>query len=141
VDETGRSLGRIVAHVTQINAVVSEIAASAQEQARGLAEVNTAINQMDQVTQQNAAMVEQSTAASQSLARETEALVHLTKRFHVGQATDDADAATNVEPLRQAAMKPAPRSPKAKIIRYAGQGRGQSEATARIEAQEGWEEF
>ena len=53
--------------VAEINAVVAEIAAGAQEQATGLGEVNAAINQMDQVTQQNAAMVEESTAASHSL--------------------------------------------------------------------------
>ena len=59
VGRTGEALERIVAQVAQINGLVVEIAASAEEQATGLAEVNTAINQMDQVTQQNAAMVEQ----------------------------------------------------------------------------------
>ena len=61
--------------------MVSTIAASAHEQATGLAEVNTAVNQMDQFTQQNAAMVEQSTAASHSLSQETDELVRLTSRF------------------------------------------------------------
>ncbi len=51
---------------------------AAQEQATGLAEVNTAVNQMDQVTQQNAAMVEQTTAASHALAQETEQLAAMT---------------------------------------------------------------
>jgi methyl-accepting chemotaxis protein len=50
---------------------VADIAASAQEQATGLQQVNTAVNQMDQVTQQNAAMVEQATAASHGLAQES----------------------------------------------------------------------
>jgi methyl-accepting chemotaxis protein len=67
VGQTGEALQRIVSRVAEIDGLVSEIAASAQEQATGLVQVNTAINQMDQVTQQNAAMVEESTAASQSL--------------------------------------------------------------------------
>ena len=86
--ETGRSLERIAAQVAQINSVVGEIAVSAQEQARGLAEVNTAVNQMDQMTQQNAAMVEQSTAASHSLAKEAEVLTQLTTRFRIDQALE-----------------------------------------------------
>jgi methyl-accepting chemotaxis protein len=84
VGDTGEALGRIVSQVNEITAIVSAIAASAQEQATGLAEVNTAINQMDQVTQQNAAMVEQSTAASHTLAQETEELARLTATFQTG---------------------------------------------------------
>ncbi|RZJ27245.1 MAG: globin-coupled sensor protein, partial [Brevundimonas sp.] len=61
VGQTGEALQRIVGRVAEIDSLVAEIAASAQEQAVGLREVNTAINQMDQVTQQNAAMVEQTT--------------------------------------------------------------------------------
>ena len=63
-----------------------DIAPSAQEQATGLQEVNTAVNQMDQVTQQNAAMVEESTAASHTLAREAEELTTLVNRFQVKRA-------------------------------------------------------
>ncbi len=75
---------RIVGHVATVDSAVTEIAASAREQARGLAEVNTAVNHMDQVTQQNAAMVEQSTAASHSLAEEAQALTRLTGHFQIG---------------------------------------------------------
>jgi methyl-accepting chemotaxis protein len=85
VAETGKSLERIMAQVTEINDVVAEIAAGAKEQATGLDEVNTAINQMDQVTQQNAAMVEQSTAASHSLSQETVQLSGLIGQFQVGR--------------------------------------------------------
>jgi methyl-accepting chemotaxis protein len=87
VGQTGAALNRIVGQVADINSVVTEIAASAQEQATGLHQVNTAVNQMDQVTQQNAAMVEESTAASHSLAQETEDLARLIKRFQVGEDT------------------------------------------------------
>jgi methyl-accepting chemotaxis protein len=74
VRESGDALGRIVVNISDINRIVSGIAASAQEQATGLVQVNTAVNQMDQVTQQNAAMVEQSTAASHSLTRDAQQL-------------------------------------------------------------------
>ncbi len=84
VDETGQALQRIVGHVATVNGAVTEITASTREQARGLAEVNTAVNHMDQVTQQNAAMVEQSTAASHSLAEEAQALTRLTGHFQIG---------------------------------------------------------
>jgi methyl-accepting chemotaxis protein len=81
VDRTGRSLERLLALVDQINQRVVAIAASAAEQATGLKEVNAAMNQMDQVTQQNAAMVEQSTAASHALAQESATLTTLVERF------------------------------------------------------------
>ncbi len=66
VSETGHSLERIVARVSEINKVVSDIASAAEEQASGLAQVNTAVDQMDQTTQQNAAMVEEATAATKT---------------------------------------------------------------------------
>ncbi len=96
VGQTGKALERIVAQVARIDEIVNRIAASAQEQATGLDEVNNAVNEMDQVTQQNAAMVEQSTAASHALAREAEGLSDLTGRFEVGH-----DAAGVVTPLRR----------------------------------------
>ena len=83
VGQTGKALEGIVAQVTEINGIVGEIAASAQEQATALQQVNSAVNDMDRVTQQNAAMVEESTAASQALAREAQALQDLVARFRV----------------------------------------------------------
>jgi methyl-accepting chemotaxis protein len=85
VGETGKALDRIVAQVTELNGLVAEIAASAHEQSTALAEVNTAVNQMDQVTQQNAAMVEETTAASHTLAQEAERLESLVQQFTTGR--------------------------------------------------------
>ncbi len=90
VAETGKSLERIMAQVIEINRVVSEIAAGAQEQATGLQQINIAINQMDQTTQQNASMVEESTAASRSLSQETDQLSGLIGQFQVGATSADA---------------------------------------------------
>jgi methyl-accepting chemotaxis protein len=81
VGDTGASLSRIAEHVTQVNALIANIAESAAQQASGLSQVNGAINQMDQMTQQNAAMVEETSAASQSLATEAQGLERLTGRF------------------------------------------------------------
>ena len=86
VTQTGHALEVIRATVAEMHGLVTEIAASAREQSVALSEVNTAINQMDQVTQQNAAMVEETTAASHSLAREAESLAGLIGRFRLTPA-------------------------------------------------------
>ena len=93
VAETGNALERIMAQVNDINAVVVDIAASASEQSTGLREVNIAVNQMDQVTQQNAAMVEETTAASHNLSREAGELVRLIGQFEVGTTAAQSAAA------------------------------------------------
>ncbi|PIB93716.1 methyl-accepting chemotaxis protein [Caulobacter sp. FWC2] len=81
VGETGRVLTGIVEKVAQIDGLISEIAKSSQEQATGLHEVNTAVNQMDQVTQQNAAMVEEATAAAANLKAGSRELAQLVAQF------------------------------------------------------------
>ena len=89
VGQTGLALTDIVAKVTAIDDDLSEMTRAAQEQATGLHQVNSAINHMDQVTQQNAAMVEQTTAAAAGLRSEAQGLAALIHRFDVG----DRDAA------------------------------------------------
>jgi methyl-accepting chemotaxis protein len=83
VSQTGGALTALIGQVSKINQLAAEIAASANEQAVGLVEVNTAVNQMDQTTQQNAAMVEQTTAANQALSHEAEQLAGLIQRFRI----------------------------------------------------------
>jgi methyl-accepting chemotaxis protein len=90
VTQTGKALELIAAQVTEINGIVGEIAASAHEQATGLHQVNAAVNQMDQVTQQNAAMVEEASAAAHALHEETDALSALIAQFRVGDAVSVA---------------------------------------------------
>jgi methyl-accepting chemotaxis protein len=101
VAETGKSLEHIARQVATINAVVAEIASGAREQATGLEQIHIAINQMDVVTQQNAAMVEESTAANHSLTEEIHQLFGLIGLFQVDQADGD-------EPLRRQLQKAAP---------------------------------
>lgn len=81
VGETGNQLDAIVQEVQKINQHVHAIAEAAREQSTGLQEINTAVNTMDQGTQKNAAMVEESTAASHKLATEAAALNNLLGQF------------------------------------------------------------
>ncbi len=85
VGETGRALETIVREVQEINQNVAAIVTSAREQATGLQEINMAVNQMDQGTQQNAAMVEQSTAASHGLAQQAAMLMQMMAQFRTGE--------------------------------------------------------
>ena len=81
VGNAGEALNAIDAAVSQIHERVAEIATSAREQAIGLGEINTAINELDQVTQQNAAMFEETNAATRNLQQETDMLNECTKQF------------------------------------------------------------
>ena len=83
VDQTGAALEKIVNQVANVDSLVSDIASSANEQATGLAEVNNAVNDMDRVTQKNAAMVEESTAACHALTNESDELTRLVRHFKV----------------------------------------------------------
>jgi methyl-accepting chemotaxis protein len=84
VDQSGVALGSIISRVGEISARVSQIAVAAQQQATGLGEINIAVNKMDQMTQQNAAMVEQTTAAAHALKGEAARLGELVQRFDIG---------------------------------------------------------
>jgi methyl-accepting chemotaxis protein len=137
VGQTGNALTRIVEMVSGINALVVEIAASAKEQATGLHEVNSAVNQMDQVTQQNAAMVEQTTAASHSLAAESSDLVRLISHFNVGESGRSS------APVARPASRPAPRPSTQTHFAFAS-SRGSAAVARRpapVAQDENWEEF
>ncbi len=136
VQETGQALKIIEEQVVAINTQLDSIATSAKEQSVGLAEVNTAVNQMDQVTQQNAAMVEESTAASAALAGEVDRLREIIAEFNVG-GTSNAQARR--PEVVHASHKPVPspaRRMLAKVAGAVGMGGGSAQA-----ATENWEEF
>ncbi|WP_299866200.1 methyl-accepting chemotaxis protein [uncultured Hoeflea sp.] len=97
VGETGSAIDRIIARIEDISSHVSAMATAGREQATGLGEVNQAVNQMDQMTQQNAAMVEQTNASSHTLAQEAAALNDLVAAFRL-----DADAARQASQTRAA---------------------------------------
>ncbi|MBO0130712.1 methyl-accepting chemotaxis protein [Agrobacterium burrii] len=83
VGDTGKALATIVSEVQEINRHVVSIVESAQEQSSGLQQINTAVNQMDQDTQKNAAMVEETNAASHNLAKEVASLNQLLSQFRL----------------------------------------------------------
>ena len=83
VGDTGKALETIVSEVQEINRHVVSIVEAAQEQSSGLQQINTAVNQMDQDTQKNAAMVEETNAASHSLAKEVASLNQLLSQFRL----------------------------------------------------------
>lgn len=83
VQETGRALAKISEHVAEIDSQIDTISQGAAEQLAGIQEVNSAVNSMDQVTQQNAAMVEENTAVTQQIADEVRTLTSLIHTFKV----------------------------------------------------------
>jgi methyl-accepting chemotaxis protein len=92
VSDTGEALQAIGGHVATINQHMEAIAVSSREQSVGLSEINTAVNQMDQTTQQNAAMVEETNAASATLVAQAEKLRQLIGRFTLAQPARVAQA-------------------------------------------------
>jgi methyl-accepting chemotaxis protein-1 (serine sensor receptor) len=107
--ETGLSLKSISDYVAQINQVMDAISTSAREQSTGLAEINTAVNQMDQATQQNAAMVEQSTAAAATLSTEASRLRDLVNQFQL----DDTHMGAGARPEATRSVRNEHRAPSA----------------------------
>ncbi|MGR9181467.1 methyl-accepting chemotaxis protein [Rhizobium leguminosarum] len=122
VGETGKALDAIVAEVQEINQHVHAIAEASREQSIGLQEINTAVNSMDQGTQQNAAMVEESTAASHNLATEAAALNNLLSQFRL-TGTGGVTASAPIAPAHTAAPRAAARpAARAAPIRVAREG-------------------
>ena len=142
VGETGDALGSIVEQVDDIDALISRIAASSQEQSTGLAEINAAVNQMDQIIQQNAAMVEQATAATTGLQQKTLELEKRVGRFDIG-----AGSAARKPVLRPASRDDAPgpnpvAEARERVAKFASAGGGAPRAAAAAAtATADWEEF
>ncbi|HEV7434658.1 MAG TPA: methyl-accepting chemotaxis protein, partial [Pseudorhizobium sp.] len=110
VGETGKALEAIVGEVQEISEHIKAIVISTREQSTGLQEINLAVNTMDQGTQQNAAMVEQQTAASHSLAGEAEALNSLLRQFDLGTQPASRTPAAKVQSTGSAPKPVAPAS-------------------------------
>ncbi|WP_411891949.1 methyl-accepting chemotaxis protein [Yoonia sp. SDW83-1] len=93
VGHAGEVLTKIVDRISQISSLMSGIAAGAQEQSTGLGEINIGMSQLDQVTQQNAAMVEEATAGSHALNQDAQKLADMVSRFRLkkGSAYDQRD--------------------------------------------------
>jgi len=144
VSKTGEALKTIEAFIVTMNQHMDSIAISAKEQAIGLAEVNTAVNQMDQVTQQNAAMVEEANAAGATLASESAKLKDLVAQFQLG----GRPVANKNMPVRRpvalssanAATMPSPVRAMANRVTRAFSGQTSATGAAAVSA-DNWEEF
>jgi methyl-accepting chemotaxis protein len=115
VTQSGQTLDQIVASVKKVSDIVAEIAAASREQSSGIEQVNRAVMQMDEMTQQNAALVEEATAASQSMADQARDLNQMMNRYRINEAAAGWVAAptqrANVEAAK--AAKAAGKTPKA----------------------------
>jgi methyl-accepting chemotaxis protein len=92
VTQSGQTLEQIVTSVKKVSDIVAEIAAASREQSLGIEQVGRAVMQMDELTQQNAALVEQATAASQSMAVEAGGLNEMMARYDFGSLVHGATA-------------------------------------------------
>lgn len=142
VNQTGATLEGIVTSVNKVADIIAAIAEASREQSSGITEINTAIAQMDEMTQQNAALVEETTAAAQSLAQKGIELNRLISFFRVDEDAHAAPGwAGHDDRIAPAARKQAVKAPSLKkpapaaVIRQAGNGH------AKIASGDGWEEF
>jgi methyl-accepting chemotaxis protein len=104
VTQSGQTLEKIVASVKKVSDIVAEIAAASREQSSGIEQVNRAVMQMDELTQQNAALVEEATAASQAMAEQVRGLNQMLDRYSVGATAAEGSA----KPVRSAPSTPRP---------------------------------
>ncbi len=141
VSDTGAALKTIENYIVTINQHMDAIATSSREQSVGLAEVNTAVNQMDQVTQQNAAMVEEANAAGATLANESARLRDLISQFQLGegvsmQSSALRETASVMAASHRSTPRPSPAHGIVSKITQAFGGRGGAATAA-----DNWEEF
>ena len=104
VQEAGESMTDIVSSVQRVTDIIGEITAAASEQSDGIGQVNQSVVELDQMTQQNAALVEESAAAAESLRDQAEQLAQAVGKFKI--AGDHAPVATAAKPRRSAGAAP-----------------------------------
>ncbi|MBU5637868.1 cache domain-containing protein [Geomonas sp. Red69] len=146
VEEAGRTTQDIVTSIKRVTDIMAEISAASLEQSSGIEQVNTAITQMDDVTQQNAALVEEAAAAAESLEEQAQQLVAVVARFTLeqGQKTSSPPAAEKRR-LTHAAARPKAPEKKAKPVSVAAGAKAQEQRPSRsseaAELDDDWKEF
>ncbi len=148
VGNAGSSLGEIVTSINRVADIVAEIAAASKEQASGVEEINRAVTQMDQMTQQNGALVEESAAASRTLQDEAQGMYEKMSAFEIdGEAASAEKPAPAKRPAQGAqAKKPiAAAAPKSNGARTASGRSGKAVPAAAFvakgEPEHDWKEF
>jgi methyl-accepting chemotaxis protein len=139
VDAAGHTMVGVVLSVQKVSGLIAEIAAASQEQSAGIGQVNTAVSQMERVVQQNASLVEEAAAATESLKEQAAGLLRLVSRFKLGDAPEahrphpapraGTPAPIRVRPPASAALPPAVAAALATAPRKPAAGKGD------------WEEF
>jgi hypothetical protein len=110
VNAAGDALNEIVGQIKTVAHIVAEIAAASKEQAQGVEEINKAVSSMDEMTQQNSALVEENAAASRMLQDQAETMHGRMAFFKLANANDDKQSQadrffTNPQPARQPSMR------------------------------------
>ncbi|MDX1250753.1 MAG: PAS domain-containing protein [Gammaproteobacteria bacterium] len=134
VDASGKTLTEIVGSVKKVSDIIAEIAAASQEQSAGIDQVNKAVMQMDEVTQQNAALVEEAAAASEAMDEQAQGLKKLISFFKVddqGGEGSRMEASSGARPAARASGgKGGSSSGKAPMAARGGSGLSSSKAPA-----------
>jgi methyl-accepting chemotaxis protein len=142
VAQAGQTMEEIVTSIRRVTDIMSEITAASVEQSQGIEQVNTAITQMDEVTQQNAALVEEAAAAAESLEEQAQILAASVATFKVDN-NDSQAVATHVPAA--AATRHTPAATARKAIAAPKTGTGKSTAVAKPTSKSGedseWQEF
>jgi methyl-accepting chemotaxis protein len=146
VEEAGRTTQEIVTSIKRVTDIMGEISAASREQSSGIEQVNVAITQMDDVTQQNAALVEEAAAAAESLEDQARQMVGVVARFKLEQH-EKAQVAAPPRRVTRAAAAPHQKGPEKKVPQF-GKSRGQrnfpasqSAAAVAPEVDDDWKEF
>ena len=131
VNQAGEALAEIVNSIGKVDLIVQDIASASQEQANGVQDINSSITTMDEMTQQNSALVEESSAAARALSNQADKLADLMTFFkHDGSTAFKRDPAATARPA------PAPVTPKARRAPPA------AAQPALVDAgSDGWDEF
>ena len=150
-DKAGETMQEVVTSIRRVTDLMGEISAASHEQSQGVAQVGEAITQMDQVTQQNAALVEEMSAAAASLQSQAEEMVHSVATFRLTQGAQVQAAqgtrrhAAPAQPVKPAAKptKPAKRAlaAPAKPAPLASAGAASAKGSAGPENDADWEQF
>ena len=106
VGTTGITMNNILKSVQDVDAIMKQIAAASEEQSKGISQVGTAVTEMDSVTQQNASLVEEVSAAASALALQTEALQASVAKFRLSNAHHEVRPVTKSAPPKAPSLQP-----------------------------------
>jgi len=132
VDETGQTFSELVNAIEEVGKMIGDIDSAGKEQSAGIGEVSAAVSQMDEMTQQNAALVEEAAASSKSMEEQSQALLDQVAFFNSEEETS-APAAKRSNPDKARARKPSRTSKKAAPKARANR--------SKVETDQEWEEF